>query len=394
VSERVEAIVDPRLLVWARASSGFDADTAAKKVGVKGERLQEWESGTARPTIKQLRRLAHVYKRPIAVFYLPEPPADFPIPKDYRRLVDRLSEGESPNLRYEVRQAVSRREIALELLAEEGERPLSFDEEAEPFVDPAFLGERIRTFLGVSLDLQESWRNPYESFGGWRLAIERAGALVLQMTSVEMDEARAFSIGEWPLPVVVVNIKDSPRGRIFSLLHEVAHLVIRRSGLCDLDDTSERDPADLRLESYCNAVAGAALVPGSDLLSLDDVRNHTASPTWSDDELASLSRRFGVSREVVLRRLLDLGETTPSFYREKRDQFRQEYEDIRRNRRPGFAPPHQIALASAGPSFTGLVLSSYASGTITASDVSDFLGIHLKHLGRVESQLARQSRPA
>jgi transcriptional regulator with XRE-family HTH domain len=86
MTARVEALAKPSLLVWTRESAGLDIPSAAKKIGVKHERLTEWEQGERRPTIPQLRRLAHVYRRPIAVFYLPSPPPPIHEPRDYRRL--------------------------------------------------------------------------------------------------------------------------------------------------------------------------------------------------------------------------------------------------------------------------------------------------------------------
>ena len=55
-------------------------------MGVKLQRLEDWEGGVGRPTIKQLRRLGQLYKRPIAVFYLDEKPIDFQPLRDFRRI--------------------------------------------------------------------------------------------------------------------------------------------------------------------------------------------------------------------------------------------------------------------------------------------------------------------
>lgn len=384
---RVEALVEPSLLRWARESAGLDPELAAKRAGVKAERLESWEAGERRPTIVQLRKLAHIYRRPIAVFYLPEPPSDISTPKDFRRLPGEVAGVESPELRFEVRRAVTRREIALELLADEGEEALEFPLRARLSDDPDTLASRVRDVLGVDLHTQSTWRGPYDPFNGWRAAVEEQGVLVLQMVDVDPTEARGFSIGEMPLPVVVANIKDAPRGRAFTLLHELTHVVLRQGGLCDLDDLTARPLDRLNVEAFCNQVAGAILIPRDALLSEAIVRRHGTGVVWTDEELRSLSQRFGASREAILRRLLDIGRTDETYYRERREAFLVEYEEARQHRESGFAPPHQIALASAGPAFSGLVLSSYAHGNITASDVSDYLGIRLKHLSRIEQQL-------
>jgi Zn-dependent peptidase ImmA (M78 family) len=393
-AHRVYASPVRELLAWARESAGLDLERAARKIGVKPERLAAWEAGDTQPTMNQLRKLAHIYKRPVAVFYLPRPPADVSPPKDYRRLPGRVSGVESPELRYEIRRAITRREFALELLEEAGEEVPEFPLAAERSEPPERLGARIRAALGIDMSVQSTWRGPYDSFNGWRSLLERAGTLVQQMIDVEVSEARGFSISEFPLPSVVLNIKDAPRGRTFSLLHELVHIVLKQGGLCDLDDTTSRSTDDLQVERYCNAVAGATLVPEESLLASTFLRRHGRAAAWDDEELRTLASEFGVSREVILRRLLDLNQTSEDFYREKREQFLEEYEEARRRQVGGFAPPHQVALASAGPAFAGLVLSSYEQGTITASDVSDYLGVRLKHLRRIEEQLMAQAQSA
>ena len=67
---RVEALVKPALLIWARQKTGLDLHEAAKKAAIRPERLQSWEAGETRPTVNQLRKLGQVYKRPLAIFYL------------------------------------------------------------------------------------------------------------------------------------------------------------------------------------------------------------------------------------------------------------------------------------------------------------------------------------
>jgi transcriptional regulator with XRE-family HTH domain len=73
------------VLRWARESIGLVPVAAARKIGVPDGRVAEWEAGTAMPTIAQLRKAADVYKRPLGVFFLPEPLVDFDTMRDFRR---------------------------------------------------------------------------------------------------------------------------------------------------------------------------------------------------------------------------------------------------------------------------------------------------------------------
>src|SRR5437870_1805589 len=150
MSDRVEAIVNPELLRWARESLGLDIEAAAKKVNVKPAQLQSWERDEKRPTIKQLRKLANVYKRPLAVFYLPAPPRTFDALRDFRRLPGEVAGKESPGLRLQVRRAPNRRQLALELYELLEGTPPNFEVSATISSNPERLGNQIRSLLGIS----------------------------------------------------------------------------------------------------------------------------------------------------------------------------------------------------------------------------------------------------
>lgn len=168
------------------------------------------------------------------------------------------------------------------------------------------------------------------------------------------------------------------------MLHEVTHLALNEGGICDLDDNQRRN-ASARIEAYCNRVAGAVLFPKNDLLATNEIRSHhSGDMSWSDAEIQSLSRRFGGSREALLVRLLALGRTNEAFYYKKRDAYRLEYAKWREQRKEGFAPPHVVSLSSAGPLFTTLVIENFNREHITASDVSDYLQVRVKHLPEIQ----------
>jgi transcriptional regulator with XRE-family HTH domain len=169
MADRVEAIVEPELLIWARSKAGLDVETAAKKASVSHDSLGAWEKGEARPSIAQLRRLGRAYKRPIAVFYLPEPPRDFPPIRDFRVVWERDQVPPSPELGAEIRAAYDRREIALELL--EGDAA-TFGLTATLDDDPEIVAGRLRHVLGIDLPEQLNWNDHRQGFNAWRRAVE------------------------------------------------------------------------------------------------------------------------------------------------------------------------------------------------------------------------------
>jgi len=386
---RIDSNPTPSVLIWARTSAGLSPDQAAKKIEVSAERLLSWESGTEKPTIAQLRKAGTAYKRPIAVFYLKGPPKGFAVMRDFRRRPGSDSGTVSTALVQEIRRAHDRRGWALELMAALGEKPKTINQRISLSQDVELAATLLRSFLGVTIEAQSGWRD--QSFNHWRSKTENAGILTFEMTMVSSDEASGFSIGHRPLPAVVVNIKDSARARVFTLLHEIAHILLGEEGICDLDESGNDEAA--RVETFCNNVAGASIFPKEDLLAFETVRRHSRNHAqWTDEELRALSSYFGASREAALVRLARLGLTTRAFCDSRRAQFQYEYARTAQAKKEqaaeGFAPPHQLALWSAGPLFVSLVIENLNRDRISASDFSDYLQIRTKHIPEVQQEYA------
>ncbi len=251
----IKVRVNPRLLAWARTSAGFSIPEAAGKIGVKDEKIYAWESGEDKPTVAQLRKAAQVYKRPLSIFFLSEIPRDFTIPHDFRRLPGEVAYVYSPGLRLELRQATERREIALALYEELGEEPKPFPLNTGISENPELVASRIRETLGVTYDDQSKWRDSYTAFRQWKTRLEELDVLVFQISGLSSSEFRGFSLAETLVPVIAVNRGETPNARIFSLLHETCHLMLRQSGICDFEEDGSRPELDERTEVFCNRIA-------------------------------------------------------------------------------------------------------------------------------------------
>jgi Zn-dependent peptidase ImmA (M78 family) len=391
MTARVRALVEPSLLVWARESAGLSPEEAAGKVQVKTERLRGWEQGEGSPTINQLRELGRIYRRPTAVFYLPEPPKDFMALRDYRRIPGVQRNEESPELRWEIRLAGYRREVALELAEEWEEEVPLFAVSASITEDIERVAERARGLLGVSMSRQASWETPATALNSWRFALEDAGVLVFQAAEVGVDEMRGFSLSERPLPVITVNNKDSYNGRIFSLMHELVHLMLDDSGLCIFSEFEPKTTSHQNIELFCNQVAAAILVPAEDLLARPSVRRKGTDAIWPPGDLWDLSGRYKVSSEVMLRRLYRLDRVDDDFYWATIRMSPRVRKEKKRGS-PGWQPPPQKAVYNSGQLFSELVLDSFHEDRITAADVSDYFESRLKHLPAIEELVRERAR--
>jgi len=357
--------------------------------------MAAWEAseGDAFPSIPQLRKIAALFKRPLAVFFMAEPPKTFEVMRDLRRLPGTGMRHFSPTLQIEIRLANERRQLALELASDIGEDHPDFNLTAAITDNPEQVGKKIRDALGVTPQLQLSWKDAdgRASFNAWRSRIEIAGALVFQTTSFPSEEASGFAIWAKTFPVIAVNRKDAITRRTFSLVHEFAHLMLRVSGVSDLETDESRPPEDQRIEIFCNSVAAAALIPQESLLSEESVLQHgEKSAGWKDAEITDLSRKFGVSREAILRRLLTFNKTTKEFYALKRAQYNLEFHALRRRQKEEALKKDikrnmpQETVGNFGRPFIRMLLGSYYQDQITLSEVSGFLNLKVKHLSKLE----------
>jgi Zn-dependent peptidase ImmA (M78 family) len=393
MAKRFKATINPALLTWARTTASYDLTEAAHKAKVDVEILSAWETGDDQPSIAQLRRLADLYKRPLAVLYLPAPPADPQAMHDFRRLPDMGPRRFSPGLALEVRRAQQRRELAVELYEENLVTPTPFNLITNDSADPEAVGEQVRAALGIRYDQQSRWGNQLPAFREWRTRIEDAGVLVFQATRIESDEASGFAYWAEAFPFIVVNRKDVYPRRTFSLVHELAHLMLRQSGVSEINVDAPRPAADAKIEVFCNHVAAAALMPRATLLAEPLVAQRPGVQDWPDDAIEVLSLTYNTSREGIVRRLLTFGRVTQDFYNRKRAQYAAEFRAQRQREReargddgiPRNMPRETIA--DFGRPFVRAVIENYHQDRITLSEVSGYLGVKVRHIPIIESQV-------
>lgn len=372
-----EVEVNPDVLKWARESAGWSPDETSRKLKVHAERLHRWESGAERPPLNALVALAQCFKRPLAALLLPEPPVESTPPRDFRSLPGRR-EQLSPETLLVIRRARRLQSAAMELMSQMGRS-------SSPKIGIGGLEDRPdriaaaeRAALAVSLDEQTRWKDPYEASRAWRERLEHANVLVFQF-AMPIEDCRGFSLAENQPPVIVVNPSDAIRARIFTLFHEYAHLLLRRPGLClpELKKARKQDQV-ANVEDWCNRFAGALLAPE------DAFRTRRVGPLR--DFLVEQSSRLKVSKQVVLRRMLDLGMIGRKQFFEALETIQAEEKQTRRAGGP--VRPARRTVSERGRLFASLVLQGLERGLITHADVADYLSLRLKHLGEMQTLLA------
>ena len=186
--------------------------------------------------------------------------------------------------------------------------------------------ERVREALGVSLDQVRAEPDDDGALKLWRRAIETRGIFVFK-DSFKQEEISGFCLRSDEFPIILINNSTTKTRQVFSLVHELAHLLFNRNGISRFDNAriDELPPQERTIEQFCNAVAAEVLVPSEDFAAA--VRQWGPNPMEAnDDEFAALAHRYHVSRTVILRRFLDLGRVSQAFYRKKEDEWNNQLE--------------------------------------------------------------------
>jgi Zn-dependent peptidase ImmA (M78 family) len=382
---------EPAVLKWAREGrfgprvETLEAHWAASWTELSPSIIVEWEKGIGQPTFSQIRKLAEIYKRPLAVFFLTSPPEEINNPPDLRTIGSEDNDVLSPEALLVIRKARRIQEVAATLLEELGEKPHFKYPRHTVNENASELAKQIRTDLNISLKEQTAFRTFEDFFEYLRVKIEGSGVITLKtglQDSFSTADCRALSFADQLPYVILVNNKDSEGAKNFSLVHEFAHLLLRQAGICNNYKSFGAGRGINPVEVFCNQFAASFLVPGNMLLSHSELRDDKSLSNEQIDITAErLALEFKVSRVVILRRLLTLGRIQKPTYDSKTKEWSDE--NIA-PRRPGGRFSLSTALKKNGVAFSSLVLEAYKNRKISYAGVSDYLGLKTKHLPTFE----------
>lgn len=373
------AYINPQIFNWALARAQVSEEDLSHSLGVKLEKVIDWAAGKQKPTFGQAQKLASKLHIPFAFFFLPNPPQDdLPIP-DLRTPGNHGLEAASVDLKDIIAAVMRRQEWYKDYLLDQNAEELDFIGSRTIDGDPVEVAENIRHVLGLGqLNPRGlSWEEYQRQIVA---AAEKAGILVMRSGIVDNNthrplsvaEFRGFAISDRYAPVVFVNLRDAPPARLFTLLHELAHLWLGKSGV-----SSGKAIEDRREERFCNAVAGEFLAPTRDMLA------YWNSGKSLNDNVFDLAKTFHVSRYVIIRRALDLGlvsyDTYQEYYRELVEQFN--------NSDGGGGNFYAMAQNKNSARFSKALLNETLSGRVLLRDAGKLLGISPAKLKKYATEI-------
>lgn len=377
VSQKFIAYINSKMLKYARDQSGYTLKEAAKSYTTP-ENLDKAEKGESSLTFKQFLKIARRYRRPPAFFYLNKPLKEELIP-DFRTLESRDVKF-TPYLRDQIFKIKEKRNLAVEYQNYDKQYDYFYINSIKIEEDHKKVAKKITKLLNIEFTIRKNWKNKYDALNTWKKSIENIGVLIFQISGVETEIMRGFSIPEIPYPTIVLNRNDSVFGRIFTLLHEFSHLMLNKGGICTY---RRKDEEEFEIEKFCNDVAGEVLVPNNILRYLNIVMEHT-NLKWENDELDDLKKIFWVSKEVILRRLLIMKKTTRKNYQELRNYWK----SLPKPFKEAFKEPqYKKTVSTHSNNYIEIVLNAMHENKISPYDVSYYLSMDLKNLPKLVKHL-------
>lgn len=378
-----KAYINNNILIWARESANMQIDVAAKKIPCKEETLQSWELGDDYPSVNQAEKLAKLYNRPLAVFYLPFPPKDFQTLRDFRR---QGNANYSTSLIFIIREIQQKQNWLKEFFQDIGAEKLPFIGKYSLSDSINEIAKDIRETIGINnyLGVNNILKHWIEKIEQKRIFISQTSSLHSYM-KLEVDEVRGFTIADKIAPFIFINSRDADTANLFTLLHELAHLWINASGVSNISNIDFRenqsnlfDPVEI----FCNKIAAEALMPELEIKAIIKTKP-------SQDELKKIAKQFGVSKIALSTRLVNLKIISNDYYETIKSQYYDEsmFYELNKKQQTGAPDWYLLRLRRNGRNFSNIVISNYKNGQITGTDASSLLGVKINNFSKYENQL-------
>ena len=372
--------INPAILTWARESANLLEEDVALKMKKSREVIEEWEKGDSSPTYLQLETLAYkIYKRPVAIFFFPEPPEELTPKKSFRTLPKSEAEELGPRFLQVFRRGQAMQINLEELTDSENPAPNKIfrDLSFEPRGDAVTMAQSVRKYLGVGIATQVRWANTEVALEKWRSAVEEKGIFVFK-DAFRDDDISGFCIYDPEFPVIYINNSMPNTRQIFTLFHELTHLLFRTGGVDKQNDAFLRrmQGDNRRIEVLCNRFAGEFLVPKEDF-------DKMISRVRVDEEaIEKLAKRYKVSREVILRKCFDRRLVDKTYYEERSARWIREAREKRRRRIGGNF--YSNVTTYLGDSYLNMVFKSYYRKRFGTDQLAQYLGVKVASIPGVE----------
>lgn len=356
--EVASVTVSPSVLRWARESSGYSIDYVSSRTKLSQTQIKEWEETQSEIPFSIVEKLAKVFKRPTIVLLKDTPPNEPANPPYFRKSGSKMEL--SPEARLTIRRARNLQRISKELIENLDLRSVHEFDESLLERSPEQVAEEQRKTLGISYEEQVRWKDYSEALKKLKNHIEKRKIFVFQIR-MPIEQMQGLSLIDDIAPAILLNSKDIPQRRIFTLLHEYAHILVGSPGVCaDIDDHVDNNRG---LEAWCNRFAGAFLVPKKELLEI--MHKKSLSGKVNYEVIRAIAKHFHVSNHMIFVRL-QVGQLIPEediqslgkIFKNSSNIISKKTAGRKEGKQKGGVPQYRKILSERGTQFVNLVLEN------------------------------------
>lgn len=372
---REQIPITPEVLRWARQRAHYSVE----EIRLKFPKIEDWEAGKEFPTYPQLENISKKFKVPVAVFFFPEPPNIPPIRESFRTLPDVDFDQLPREIHFLLRKAKVL-QINLSELNDNHNPATRFilnDLRFQVDINIPAMAQSVRNYLKITLGTQINWKNNDIAFDNWRSVLQGHGITVFK-DAFKNDSYSGFCLYDEAFPIIYINNSAKTR-QIFTLFHELAHLLFQTSGVDLVDDNLERYPIhDERIEAICNQFAAEFLLPDARL------KKEFANRKPTEETAEHFANRYHISREMVFRRFLNWNLISVEEYLAASRKWANQYLKSRKRDGENIANPYWTKIAYLGTNYVRLAFSKFHQNHITEEELSDYLDTKVKNLTKLE----------
>ena len=390
---KYEAIpITPAVITWARKRAGISLDDAKKKF----KKIESWEAENGDfPSYPQVEQMGDAFKVPIAVFFFPSPP-DLPsISETFRTLPESEFDQIPTRMRYLLRRAKAY-QISLEELADgrnPAEKIITRGLNLNPNASIPSMASQVRQFLGVSMDTQRGWPSTDSALKEWRKVLQSVGVAVFKDAFLDKsDNYFGFCLYDAEFPLIYVNNSMAKARQIFTLFHELGHLLFETSGIDGLTNEviNQLPKNDRKVEVVCNRFASEFLVPEKTF----DVAFKGMQAT--EEAACELADEFNVSRTFVYLRFLKRNLISQAVYtaaankwKEERIAAKERARQKARESKKGSGDYYNNIMTYRDGEYMRLAFTQYFQNRIDDIQLADYLDVKPRVISTLENYFVR-----
>jgi Zn-dependent peptidase ImmA (M78 family) len=371
-------LLKPEIVKGLRRNKPIPLEIIAKKLGISVEEYKQLEEQEKELDSAEAQKLASMYGRNWTVFLLNEAPAKPNYDEDHRS-----TNNQKTGLGYKTYEAVEEADYLIDFIVDIAEDD---DNKIPVFttkLSPREMAKRFRKEINLQFKDQPEFENTADAIKFWVNRLAKIGINVATYQLGDDDGIRAFSLYRKTKAMIVLNTDETDNGKLFSMMHELAHILLRNTGVCDLNRSD--------IENFCNQFASELLIPDDVFTQL--LEKYAVTSENAAETSPKLARRLRVSRLAILTRLLETKTISTKQYdalsREEYLKFnmlrkaKRDRQERRSESKKSLAiNPYLVHSARIGGLFLAELFNAYHSGRITPFEAGKYLGFKPKTISK------------